>query len=312
MESILRAVLFEPMEITYLGIGSSPHVPVDQTLNPKYDQLVPTCFHEFLLKDKKHMRIIHFDPHFKHCFEFLNTYFEKWNLVPMEFKDGFSWVGDTLEVIVLPQSLDHKEHFWFFEQLCETMLQTKGKLLIQEYTGYELTSLNKKLYEASSNKDLFKRRILLDMTYGTDSGCSTDMTKAQPFYDFDLNFLNLYFMTDDDAKRWAQISLKLDEILRKKYQYKYLSSLNYIHVDYRRKLKGESLMYGSEFYTNDSTPDEIMSVLQKELRKALDVLIHVKYIEKEVLETFDTLCKTYKKYDPYKWYDLVNKLLPRP
>ena len=312
MESILRAVLLEPMEITYLGIGSSPHLSAENKLHPKYDQLIPTCLHEFLLKDKKHMRIIHFDPHFKLCFEFLNTYFQAWNLVPMEISGGYSWVGATLEVIVLPETIDHRDHFWFFEQLCNSILQTKGKLLIQEYTGYELGSLNQKLYEASSNKELFKRRILLDMTYGTDTGCCTDMTKAQPFYDFDLNFLNLHFMTDEDAKRWVHISLKLDEILRKKYEYKYLSSLNNIHVDYRRKLKGESLMYGSDFYSDESTPDEIMSVLQKQLRTALEILMDLRYVGKEEMERFDTFCKNYTNYDPYKWYELVKKILPGP
>ena len=73
------------------------------------------------------------------------------------------------------------------------------------------------------------------MTYETDTGCCTDMTKAQPFYDYDGNFLNLHFMTDDDAKRWVHISLKLDEILKQKYITKYLRDLNNIHVDYRRR-----------------------------------------------------------------------------
>lgn len=312
MESILRTVSLEPMEITYLGIGSCPHLSTDQTFEPKYDQLIPVCFHEFLVKDKKHMRIIHFDPHFSHYIEFLNQYFEKWNLIPMEFTDGYSWVGNHFEVIIVPQNIYHEEHKWFFEQLCESILKTKGKLVIQEYTGYELTDLNHKLYEVSSNKELFKRRILLDMTYGTDTGCCTDMTKAQPFYDFDLNFLNLHFMTDEDAKRWLHISLKLDEILRKKYEYRYLSSLNNMHVDYRRKLKGEAPFHASDFYNAESTPDDIMSALQKELRKALDILIAVRYVDKDVMDIFDNLCKTYKKYDPYKWYDLIKKLLPLP
>jgi hypothetical protein len=312
MESILRNVSLEPMEITYLGIGSSPHLSADQRLDPKYDQLIPSCFHEFLVRDKKYMRILHFDPHFRNCLEFLNQYFEKWNLVPLEFSDGYSWVGEHMEVIVIPRDISHKDHSWFFEQLCETILQTRGKLVIQEYTGYELDSLNKQLYESSSNKELFKRRILLDMTYGTDTGCCTDMTKAQPFYDFDFNFLNLHFMTDEDAKRWAHTSLKLDEVIRKKYQYKYLSSLNSMHVDYRRKLKGESLMYGSSLYTEASTADEIMQSLQKELRNALEILISIRYVDHDVLAIFKDLCANYKSYDPYKWYDLVNKLLPRP
>lgn len=312
MESILRATYVEPTEITYLGIGSSPHLSADQTLDTKYDQLIPTCFHELLVHDKKHMRIIHFDPHFSNCLEFLEKYFGRWDLIPMEFPGGYSWIGDHLEVIVIPKDIDHKEHCWFFEQLCESILQTKGKLVIQEYTGYELKDLNTHLYDVSSNKELFKRRILLDMTYGTDLGCCTDMTKAQPFYDFDLNFLNLHFMTDDEAKRWSRVSLKLDEVIRKKYEYKYLSSLNNIHVDYRRKLKGDTNLYGSTLYNEDSSPDEIMKVLQKQLHTSLEILVGIGYVDKDVIPILETLCKDYKNYDPYKWYDLVNKLLPRP
>lgn len=312
METILRAVSLEPMEITYLGIGSSPHLAAGQTLAPKYDQLIPQCFHEFLIKDKKHMRIVHFDPDFAHCVEFLHQYFESWNLMPMEYSQGLYWMGETLEVFVIPEQLDHTKDYEFFQKLCDTIVKSKGKLLIQEYTGYDLKSLNQKLYDAAENKELFKRRVLLDMTYGTDIGCSTDMTKAQPFYDFDLNFLNLHFMTDKDAKRWIHASLKLDEILRKKYVYKYLSSLNSIHVDYRRRLKGESLMYGSDLYTNDATPDEIMSALQMSLKTSMDILVGLQFLNKEHEESFQKLCSTYTSMDPYKWYEVMRKVIPLP
>jgi hypothetical protein len=310
MESILQTVSLEPMEITYLGIGSSPHLCPGQVLEPKYDQLIPQCFHEFLLKDKKHMRILHFDPDFANCVEFLHAYFEKWGLIPMECSSGMSWIGETMEVIVIPERIDHEEHFGFFHTLCETIVQRKGKLVIQEYTGYDLKPLNEKLYEAATNKELFKRRVLLDMTYGTDTGCCTDMTKAQPFYDFDLNFLNLHFMTDEDAKRWVHISLKLDDIIKRKYVAKYLQVLNNIHVDYRRRLKGEPSMFGHSLYTNESSPDEIMRVLQESLRTPFEILLKLQFVDRENQNTFQSLCLTYKGADPYKWYDAMRKVIP--
>lgn len=310
MESILRTVSLEPMELTYLGIGSSPHLGPGQVLEPKYDQLIPQCFHEFLIKDKKHTRILHFDPDFAHCVEFLHEYFEKWGLIPMECSFGMSWIGETMEVIVVPERIDHEEHFGFFHTLCESIVQRKGKLVIQEYTGYDLKPLNQKLYDAATNKEFFKRRVLLDMTYETDTGCCTDMTKAQPFYDFDLNFLNLHFMTDEDAKRWIHISLKLDDILKRKYVAKYLQVLNNIHVDYRRRLKGETSMFGHPLYTNESTPDEIMRVLQDSLRVPFEILMDLQFLDKQVQTTFQSLCLTYKGADPYKWYDAMRKLIP--
>ena len=258
------------------------------------------------------MRILHFDPWFANIEEFLDSYFTEWNLVKMEIHGGMSWVNDHMEVIVIPQSIDHKEHFWFFESLVESILQTKGRLVVQEYTGYEVMDLNMKLLELAPNKELYKRRVLFDMTYGTDTGCCTDMTKAQPFYDYDGNFLNLHFMNDQDARRWIGISTKVDEILKKKYVAKFLQTLNYIHVDYRRKMKGDSLLYGSSEYSNDSTPDEIMTVLQQKLSVTLEILQLLRVVPNETSPKCKELFETYKTQDPYKWYDCVRKLLPPP
>lgn len=310
MESILHSVSIEPMELTYLGIGSSPHLQPGQTLDPKNDQLIPQCFHEFLVQDKTPMRILHFDPHFATCVEFLHVYFEKWNLLPMDCSYGMTWMGEHMEVIIVPEKIDHEDHFWFVQQLCDTVLQQKGKLVLQEYTGYEVKSLNQRLYEVAEDKELYKRRILLDMTYGTDIGCSTDMTKAQPFYDYDLNFLNLHFMTEQDTKRWIHISLKLDEILKQKYTANYVHSLNNLHVDYRRKLKGDTLLFGHPLYTEASTPDEIMLVLQEALKPPFEILQGLQVVDKEAREKFQSLFLSYKGSDPYKWHDAMRKLIP--
>lgn len=310
MESILKTLSDEPVELVYLGIGSCPHVAEGQALEPKYDQLIPACFHESIVKDKKQTKIVHFDPAFERYKPFLDSYFANWNLIPMDIEGGWSWISETLEVLVFAQRLEHGDHFWFFEALCDTILNTKGKLVIQEYTGYELAALNQKLYQGCEQKEKFKRRILLDMTFGTDSGCCTDMTKAQPFYDYDGNFLNFHFVTDADAKRWIGISLKVDEVLRRKYRAKYLQTLNHIHVDYRRKLKGDTLLYGSPDYTNESSPDEILACLKRQLQPSFDILVSLRAIEASKQTTFQELFQTYKTIDPYKWYDAVSKLLP--
>ncbi len=312
METILSIQSDEPVDITYLGIGSCPHVGEDQKLDPKVDQLVPQCLTEFIVQTKKSMRILHIDPGFDRYKGFLDTYFESYKVIPVEFQHGYRWMNDTLDIIVIPDRIEHKDHFWFFEGLVDIILNTKGKLLVQEYTGYEVKDLHQQLYESCPQKEKYKRRVLLDMTYGTDTGCCTDMTKAQPFYDYNGDFLNLQFMSDEDAKRWVGISLKLDEVLRKKYTTHYLQTLNSIHVDYRRKLKRDTLMYGSADYTEASSPDEIMVVLQKRLSTSLELLLLLRGADAESKQKFDQLCKDYKMYDPYKWYDAMNKLLPRP
>jgi hypothetical protein len=312
METILQTISDEPMAMTYLGIGSAPHLSNDAKLEAKYDQLIPTCFHEMLHHETKTMRILHFDPWFEQQKNFLLKYFEDWKLVPVECAEGFHWIGEKLDIYVFPSRIEHEDHFWFFESLVERILNTGGKLLVQEYTGYDNQGLNTKLYQACPEKEKYTRRILFDMTYGTDTGCCTDMTKAQPFYDYNGNFINLHFMTESDAKRWVGISQKLDTILRQKYIAKYLQTLNTYHVDYRRRLKGETCLYGSPFYTNESSPDEIMKVLQQQLLINFDILQATQLVQASHKATLQELFQSYKEKDPYKWYDSVAKLLPRP
>lgn len=310
MQAILQALSHEPMDLTYLGIGSSPYLAEGEALDPKRDQLIPVCFHDAILKDKKSVRIVHFDPHFDQQWDLLHRYFEAWKLVPMEIQGGKSWISDNLEVIVIPERLEHEDQYWFFEALCDTILNTKGKLAIQEYTGYDLKPLRDKLYQSTTQQEKFKRRILLDMSYGTDQGCCTDMTKLQPFYDYNGDFLNLDYLTESDAKRYIGVSIKLDELLKQKYRARYLQTLNHIHVDYRRKVKGETLMYGDSRYTEAASPDEIMQVLQSKLRVYADLLHHLRVVSAETLKNLDRLFQSYKDHDPYKWYAEVSKLLP--
>ena len=179
----------EPADFTYLGIGSAPCLLSEGNLDAKHDQLIPIGLNETIFRQGKMSRIIHYDPRFEDNLEFLTTYFHKnINLIPIDMAGGYRWISDTLDVIVISDKLEHEKDFPFFHHLCETILNTKGKLVIQEYTGYELQGLNKKLFEHSSQKDKYKCRILLDMTFGTDQGCSTNMTKIQHNYDYNGNF----------------------------------------------------------------------------------------------------------------------------
>lgn len=313
MNPIQKAILREmeePVDLTYMGIGSCPHFIQNNKLDTKNDQLVPLCFHEHIIKDKKSIRILHFDPAFSTMLPFLHTYFETetWNCIPVEFEGVTKWVSDTMEVIVVSSDIDHEKDFPFLHSLCETILNTKGKLVIQEYTGYELQKLNQKLFEKTSQQKKFKRRILLDMTFETNQGCCTDMSIAQPYYDYDGNFLNLHFL-HKSVERWIGVSLKLDELLRIKYRAKYFQALNNMHVDYRRRLRGEKLLYGSSVYTENSSPDDIMKELHKALLANLCILVPLCRITTEKKEIFDSLFTNYKEYDPYKWYNEVVKLV---
>ncbi len=306
MEAILSRCSEEPMELNYLGIGSCPHGKV---LEPKYDQILPSCFHQRIVLDKRPMRLLHFDPQFTNTKEVLDRYFAELNMVPYEFDGGFAYVGECCEAIFVSACLNHNEHFWFFESLVDIVLGTKGKLIVQEYTGYSLEELNQTLYEACPQKELYKRRVLFDMTFGTDLGCCTDMTKVQPFYDYSSNFLNVHFMSDKEIPRWIGVSPRLDAILKQRTKAKFLQTLNQMHVDYRRKLRGEPPLSASELYTEQTSPDKLMELLQESLRKPFAVLMALRLVSPEDQTCLENTFRVYKDKDPYKWYDSVYKLV---
>jgi hypothetical protein len=309
MEAILSRCSQEPVELTYLGIGSCPHVPKGGRLEPKYDQIFPSCFHQRVAVDKRPMRLVHFDPQFSNCKEFLDEYFAELKMAPYEFEGGYAYVGDCCEALFVPAMLDHKEHLWFFESLVDILLETKGKFILQEYTGYSLNELNQSLYERCPQKELYKRRILLDMTFGTDLGCCTDMTKIQPFYDYSSNFLNLHFMEQKELLRWIEVSPGLDKIIKQRAKTEFLQTLNQMHVDYRRKLRGEPPLSLSPLYDEHTSSERLMEILQDSLRKPFAVLMALHVVSSEAKSSLEEAFASYKGKDPYKWYDSVYKLV---
>ncbi len=314
MEPLLKTIADEPKDFTYLGIGSCPHLNEAGELLKKHDQLLPSCFDELITKEKKSFRILHFDPWFDSHKEFLSKYFEQWNLlrIDSENEQCYKWIGDTIEVTIFPRRIEHDGHFWFFERLVNTILGTKGKLLIQEYTGFELKELNQRLYESVREKEKYKCRILLDMTFGTDLGCCTDMTKAQPYYDYNGNFLNLHFLTISDMKRWIGISQGLDKLIQTLCLNKYYQTLNQDHVNYRRRLRGETCLYSCPEYSDKTSSEDIMRVLQTKIFLLMDTFVAMNYVNNTQKMILAELFQNYREYDPYKWYDAVFKLIPRP
>lgn len=309
MESILSACLRSPVPLTYLGIGSCPHKK--GLLEAKYDQLFPNCFHKSVFQEKLPIRIVHFDPLFASMKEYLDQYFEALYCAPFHIQGAMGWKSDLVEVIIVPACIHHTEHIWFFESLTDIILETNTQLVIQEFTGYSTKDLNTHLYQSSTKKEKYKRNILMDMTFETDSGCCTDMSIAQPFYDYQGKFLNLYFMNTQEVIRWIGISEKFDTMVKTLFKSHFLQTLNDIHVDYRRVKNGDPPFFRSELY-NETTPcDMIMKVLQEKLLEQFDVLLYGSAVTTKEKENLQKLFKTYKSYDPYKWYNEVKKVVSK-
>ena len=310
MQQILAQVQAEPKDYTYIGIGSCPHCGDPEKLEDRWDQLMPMFVRE--VPSSKTLRIIHIDPAFYREEEFLTKYFaEKLpTAIHLNEENLHVWINDRVEVIILSDSFDQHDHEWFMEHLIEIVLADRGQLVLQEYTGYDTAPLYRSLYEKSLDKALFKTRILFDVTYGTDEGCGTDMTKYRPITDSRGNFFNTVLCTVSEIKAHTGFNTEMDKLILKYITGLYRRTLNQFHVDYRRRLKGETtVLYECSHYTHKTEPEDIMLALQRELTEYVDILRKLKIMTPEKDAHVKELFKEYKRYDIYKWYDEMSKII---
>ena len=80
-------------------------------------------------------------------------------------------------------------------------------------------------------------------------------------------------------------------------------------MNYRRRVKGDTLMNTCEWYGESATPDEIMSVLQNEINQTLPVLTQLGYLTPEKKTALHELFKEYYMVDMYEWSSLVKKVI---
>jgi hypothetical protein len=321
LSELLEFSIREPRDMTYFSIGSAPHMTVDQIAkNRKWDQIIPEFMVDIINRTDKTIRIIHFDPEFSRKDEFLNQYFKKYQKATFNLtfnhdaSEGLNvWKTDDhrIEVFIIAKHFNHLERHYgneevhddFLHELNEATLASGNQLIVQEYTGHELGQLTKSLYNKSSNKDIFKRKILYDVSYGNDCHCGTDLERYKPIYNDYGDFYNLTLFNNDEMEGHIGKNPDMDKILKVNFIKQFNTALN-IHVDYRRRLKnlGDNLVRHHR-YNNSSSPDEIMSILQDELTKCIAVLDRLQMITPNKKNFMDFLFKNYKVIDMYKWYE---------
>ena len=321
LDELVKFCSREPRDMTYFAIGSTPHMTVDQIAkNRKWDQLIPEFMIDIINRTDKTIRIIHFDPAFSRKDDFLNEYFKKYQKTTfgltfsLDVSDGLNvWKTDDhrIEVFIIAKPFNHLErryndeevHDDFLHELNEMTLTSGNQLIVQEYTGHELGQLTKSLYHKSSNRDLFKKKILYDVSYGNDCHCGTDLERYKPIYNDYGDFYNLTLFNSDEMKEHIGKNPEMDKILKVNFIKEFNKVLN-IHVDYRRRLQnlGENLVRHHR-YNNSSTADEIMTILQDELAKCVSVLDRLQMITPNKKNFMDCLFKNYKVIDMYKWYE---------
>lgn len=228
--------------------------------------------------------------------------FQHWRSEPLHleillFAEYFSHETDAEMLLEITNSISTEERF-------------HANLVLQEYTGHSMEKLFKQLYANASDPRMFRNRILFDVSYGIDSGCMTNMSQFRPFLDAEGNFYNLLLLGPQQLFKLIGKLEAMDRRILSLTIQEYKSLLNSYHVDYRRMLRGETLLFGSPEYTNNSTPDEIMLLLSEKLSLLMKTLHRLRHISYEDQTQFHKLLDTYKEMDVYKWYDAMSKIVP--
>jgi hypothetical protein len=298
-------------DYTYFGIGTCPPASVKITMAS--DQIIPAFLLDEIEEDP-HARyqIIHYDP----CFLNNPRISEYMAASRYGFIQQSPYHWKTLSV----PSIDMKVNPYEFNyegdilvSLIKEVLQTnkKAKLVVQDFTGKDIESYARSIYDEVSPqmKDQFRKQILFDITYGTDWGCQTDMTKYQPLLDASNDFFNPMLMSAEKQIKIVGKNRLLDKILLTRTVKQWKILLNDYHVDYRRRLRGEAVIKTCEFYDDKSEPAIIMDVLINELTALFYLLAELNPIIKYRELRFNELYEQYIEMDVYKWYSEMNSIV---
>ena len=295
-----------PRSYTYFAIGSAPHTSL-RDMNSTLDQIVPV----FLREVSTPKRAIHYDPWFK--LPWLIEYFKDYQF--SEFADGWRFVRDDLEVILFPRKFKHygqhsdPQDDWIVESLVAQSIEQKTLFVLQEYTGHEVQLWFRRLYEASSNKPIFRSKILFDMTYGDDPGCMTDLTKYRPYYTARGDFINLTLMTSNEMQKIIGTSEEIDAHILTYYRSKCIELVEFHIVNYRRRVKGEPVLNKCSWYGDDARPEEIMEVLHGKFSELAPVLQRLGFLTPYKLSELEGLLTKYYLIDMYEWAPTFKRML---
>jgi len=300
MLDVLRYTDANPREYTYLGIGSKNRTNDLAKFTPDLDQILP-CF----LKDvKKTIRAIHFDPAFSNDYNFLTSYFKAKGFT----NDGNVWnsADFRIEVIICPRIFDLEDDF--IRSLVTQTIQQKGQLVVQMFTGQELSNTFKKLYGQfeGRDKEYIRQNVLFDITYGTNCHCMTNMTEHAPMLDKNGKFYNFLLFNEVEMLQSIGLHPKMNKFIEIHIMKKLSTVLNEDHVNYRRAIRGEELLFRDKPYRAD--PEEIMLNLLMSVREILNILNKLGSLTEEKKALFETHSRNYRDMDMYKWYTNMTKL----
>jgi hypothetical protein len=322
-----------PRDLTYFGIGTYPRVQLLEQFTPEVDQLIPVFLKDQIKKSTDTIRILLIDPQFDKCMDFLHQYFLSTSYdLDYDDSDGFHrWISSDqrIEIFVINMymrntgsigtyGIPHEIiniHDTFLKDITNIILQNNSKLIVQDYTGADTREIFRNLYNISNNKELFKKKILFDITYG-ENHCHIDLTTEKPIFDPRGDFINIILLNIDELRPLFDYHPKIKKYITDFYIAEYRKIVTIIPVDIRRKIlieSGEKIAFceGTKKYqyTLNTSYDTLIRILQSELDCIIPVLIEVNiiderkrdYIYGELLTNYKNYTLTSKPRDIYFW-----------
>jgi len=326
LENVYEHLSREQNILISLNIGSSPRTTILKDFTPELDQLLPMFILKEIETTSRPIRIIHLDNFTERNLPFLHEYFSSYGSRGLNFKHDASsginiWTTDDhrIEVIFLfvdfyYSNFDYTDYQysndrWFLEHMIDFTFKSNSQLIVQQYTGNELTNIFKDLYQKNTNKELFKNKILFDITYGIDCGCMTDMSKFYPIYMPDGNFCNILLYDYDDFINIIGINDKINETVKNYFFKQYKKDIDNHHINYRRKIIDNTLLHQTDEYNESSPPELIMDILIGKLQFSVRIFEMIGILNTDTIAKINDLFSNYKSYDMYKWREIMLNIL---
>ena len=302
MLDILRYTNVNRRDYTYIGIGTYYRFPNLKEYTEKYHQILPPFLNS--IKGKT-IRAINFDPAFSRDTGFLKEFFESKGYV----FDGLAWHSPDfqIEVLIISRTFEFSDEF--IKCMIRQAMALKTQLVVQSYAGQEIMPEFVNLYNQfpKDEQEYIKRNVLFDFTYGKDCNCSTNMLEHSHILDKDGSFLNIAIYDEFDLLGSIGVHPRLDERIEDYMRKKISKILNDDHVNYRRSVKKEPLLFLDRGY-DGSSPELIMALLLERLEEALKILQRLGKLPGEKIQLFETHKKNYKDIGLHEWYSNMTQL----
>lgn len=313
MEGITKLILSDieksKYETIYVGIGTSARKFTLEEYDDDMNQLYP-IFMRTLYKDKQKL-LVHFDEHFNSR--------EQQNFIELYLKSNdFHNITNGIwyspkqqcKAIIVSNNLSDDERFDILNKISRTTLKTNAKIIVQEFSGRELLPSFRQFFQQEfslKEKEILRNNIVWDITYGQHCHCMTPLTQFKPIMKDSQNFFNIWSYSNEELIKYINYSPETDKILYQHFYKQFRKIIDTHHVNYRRKLLGDTLLTLSNAYNENSSPNQIMEYIIKELDPMIRILFRMSSMTQIQKDSFTFKLISYKNYDPYKWYkEIIN------